>query len=128
MVGAGLAGLSAAYELTRAGHDVAILEARTRPGARVLTLRAPFSDGLYDEAGAAYIPDSHDWTMKYIKLRFASRSNCALEVSFRLLRPRKSNRGQAGRKHQVAFRSHPRRKKSRVGWNEREICRVCSEK
>ena len=68
VVGAGLAGLSAAYELTRASHDVTILEARTRPGGRVLTLRAPFSDGLYDEAGAAYIPDSHDWTMRYIKL------------------------------------------------------------
>src|SRR6266545_2008126 len=67
IIGAGLAGLSAAYELTRAGHDVTILEARTRPGGRVFTLRAPFSDGLYNEAGAAYIPDSHDWTMKYIK-------------------------------------------------------------
>ncbi len=68
IIGAGLAGLSAAYELTRAGHDVTILEARTRPGGRVFTLRAPFSDGLYNEAGAAYIPDSHYWTMKYIKL------------------------------------------------------------
>ncbi len=46
IIGAGLAGLSAAYELTRAGHDVTILEARTRPGGRVFTLRAPFSDGL----------------------------------------------------------------------------------
>lgn len=68
VLGAGLAGLSAAYELTQAGHEVTILEARTRPGGRVQTLREPFSDGLYNEAGAIYIPDSHNWTLKYIKL------------------------------------------------------------
>lgn len=68
IVGAGLAGLSAAYELTQAGHDVTILEARLRPGGRVQTLREPFSDGLYAEAGAARIPSDHDWTLKYVKL------------------------------------------------------------
>src|SRR5438093_2873235 len=50
--GAGLAGLSAAYELTQGGHEVTILEARTRPGGRVFTMREPFSDGLYAEEGA----------------------------------------------------------------------------
>ena len=68
VIGAGLAGLAAAYELTQAGHDVTILEARTRPGGRVHTLREPFSDGLYAEAGALYIPDFHDFTMKYARL------------------------------------------------------------
>lgn len=68
ILGAGLAGLSAAYELTQAGHDVTILEARMRPGGRVQTLREPFSDGLYAEAGAARIPSDHEWTMKYVKL------------------------------------------------------------
>ena len=67
IVGAGLAGLSAAYELTRANHDVTILEARTRPGGRVETLRSPFADGLYVEAGTMNVFDSHHWTMKYIK-------------------------------------------------------------
>jgi monoamine oxidase len=67
VLGAGLAGLSAAGELDRAGFDVLILEARTRAGGRVYTLREPFSDGLYAEAGAARIQDSHAFTMRYVK-------------------------------------------------------------
>src|SRR5215472_8583913 len=67
VVGAGLAGLVSAYELTEAGHDVTILEAQMRPGGRVLTFREPFSDGLYTEAGAARIPDTHDLTLHYVK-------------------------------------------------------------
>ncbi len=67
ILGAGMAGLVAAYELSKLGHDVTVLEARTRPGGRVHTLREPFSDGLYAEAGAARIPDNHDLTLKYVK-------------------------------------------------------------
>jgi len=67
ILGAGMAGLVAAYELSKLGHGVTILEARTRPGGRVHTLREPFSDGLYAEAGAARIPDNHDLTHKYVK-------------------------------------------------------------
>jgi len=62
-----MAGLVAGHELSKLGHDVAILEARTRPGGRVYTLREPFSDGLYAEAGAARIPDEHELTLKYVK-------------------------------------------------------------
>jgi monoamine oxidase len=67
VLGAGMAGLVAAYELTQLGHDVTVLEARTRPGGRVHTLREPFSDGLYAEAGAARIPNTHELTLKYVK-------------------------------------------------------------
>jgi monoamine oxidase len=67
VVGGGLAGLAAAYELGRAGFDVTILEARTRPGGRVHTMREPFSDGLYAEAGASRIQDSHAFTLRYVK-------------------------------------------------------------
>lgn len=68
VIGAGLAGLAAAYELTQAGHEVTVLEARLRPGGRVYTVREPFSDGLYAEAGATWIPHNHDLTRKYAAL------------------------------------------------------------
>ena len=67
IMGAGLAGLSAGYELTQAGHEVTILEARNRPGGRVLTIRQPFADGLYAEAGALFVPSHHTHTMRYVR-------------------------------------------------------------
>jgi len=68
VIGAGLAGMSAAYELTQAGHNVTVLEARTRSGGRVWTLRDSFPEGMYAEAGATNVFDNHDWTMKYARL------------------------------------------------------------
>lgn len=67
ILGAGMAGLAAGYELSELGHDITILEARTRPGGRVFTLREPFADGLYAEAGAARIRNNHHLTLKYVK-------------------------------------------------------------
>jgi len=67
VIGAGLAGLSSAYELTQAGHEVTVLEARTRSGGRVWTLRDSFPEGLYAEAGATNVFDNHEWTMQYVK-------------------------------------------------------------
>jgi len=66
VIGAGLAGLSAAYELVAAGHEVTILEAQRRAGGRVLTLRDPFPEGLHVEAGAGRIPAHHDLALGYI--------------------------------------------------------------
>ena len=67
IVGAGMAGLVAGYELKKAGYDVTILEAQNRIGGRVFTVREPFSDGLYGEAGAMRIPTTHKLTMGYIE-------------------------------------------------------------
>jgi monoamine oxidase len=66
VLGAGLAGLCAAFELERRGHRVTILEAERRHvGGRVRTLR--FDGGLYGEAGAMRIPERHELTRHYVK-------------------------------------------------------------
>jgi monoamine oxidase len=64
VLGAGMAGLVAAYELKQQGHDVVVLEAQNRVGGRVLTCR-DFGPGLCAEFGAMRIPRSHDLTLKY---------------------------------------------------------------
>ena len=55
VVGAGLAGLSAAVQLLQDGARVTVIEARTRVGGRVLTIRDPFMQGQHAEAGADFI-------------------------------------------------------------------------
>lgn len=67
ILGAGMAGLTAADVLVRAGHDVTIVEAQTRVGGRVQTFREPFSEGLFAEAGAMRIPKTHRLTRAYIE-------------------------------------------------------------
>ncbi len=67
IVGAGMAGLVAAHELARAGHDPIVLEARHRVGGRVYTVREPFADGLYGEAGAMRLPLGHKLTLAYVE-------------------------------------------------------------
>jgi len=81
ILGAGIAGLVAAYELKRTGWDVTVLEARDRVGGRVWTVRGgdrivqtgrpdqvcQFSPGLYLNAGAARIPTAHRTMLGYAR-------------------------------------------------------------
>jgi monoamine oxidase len=67
IIGGGIAGLVAAFELRRQGHDPLVLEAQHRVGGRVKTIR-DFAPGLYAEAGAMRIPRVHDLTLAYCEL------------------------------------------------------------
>src|SRR5258708_40086557 len=67
VVGAGLAGLTAALDLVQAGWDVVVLEARDRVGGRGHTLRGPFSQGQHAEAGGESIDDGPDQLLAVIK-------------------------------------------------------------
>ena len=81
ILGAGVAGLCAAYELDRAGYDCTILEAARRAGGRSLTLRrgdrfneiggpvqeCRFDDGLWFNAGPGRIPHQHTHVIDYCR-------------------------------------------------------------
>jgi len=89
VLGAGIAGLVAAYELRQAGYAVTVIEARNRIGGRVLTLRGNerveqinrplqhtnFGAGQYFNAGAARVPSSH-----HVILGYARRLGVPMEV------------------------------------------------
>ena len=68
VIGAGLAGLSCAYELDKAGYNVLLIEASSRPGGRISTYRTTFSDNLYSEMGAEYVDSSDTYIHKYCKM------------------------------------------------------------
>ncbi|MEH7308678.1 flavin monoamine oxidase family protein [Neobacillus drentensis] len=67
IIGAGMAGLVSASLLKERGHQITILEASNRIGGRVYTIRTPFSNPLFFNAGAMRIPEQHMITFEYIK-------------------------------------------------------------
>ncbi|MEU8898951.1 FAD-dependent oxidoreductase [Nocardia sp. NPDC048505] len=101
VLGAGPAGLCAAYELGKAGHRVTVLEARQRPGGRVWSVRAgstetdldghtqtcAFGPGQYLDLGASRIPQGH-LTIDYcrelrVPLRAFANQNANALVNYR---------------------------------------------
>jgi monoamine oxidase len=81
VLGAGIAGLVASYELRKAGFDVVVLEARDRVGGRNWTIRhgtrvehvdgsvqvAQFDEDLYFNAGPARLPSHHQVILGYCR-------------------------------------------------------------
>lgn len=81
ILGAGVSGLCAAYELDRAGYDCVVLEASQRAGGRSLTLRrgdsfrevdgptqtCRFDAGLWLNAGPGRIPHHHVHVIDYCR-------------------------------------------------------------
>ncbi len=69
VIGGGLAGLSAAFELRKLGADITILEANdNRIGGRVYTYYFEPEGKYYNEFGAHRIPVTHETTWHYINL------------------------------------------------------------
>lgn len=60
IVGAGLAGLNAAYRLRLRGLRARVFEAGERPGGRVHTARGVFGPGLTSELGGEFIDSGHE--------------------------------------------------------------------
>jgi monoamine oxidase len=61
VVGAGFAGLMAAYRVGRAGHEVVVLEARDRVGGRVWSQElVPGDPRTVVERGAEFVLDGYD--------------------------------------------------------------------
>jgi len=81
ILGAGLAGMAAAYELNKLGYRCTILEARERAGGRCWSIRkgssnvetgwgshsAAFDEGQYFNAGPSRIPHHHGLTLHYCR-------------------------------------------------------------
>lgn len=81
ILGGGIAGLVAAYEMGKAGYSCTVLEARKRPGGRNFTVRndtkIEFTDGMtqtaswedasYFNAGPARLPSIHKTMLGYCK-------------------------------------------------------------
>lgn len=81
VLGAGICGMTAAWELTKLGYDCSILEARDRAGGRCFSVRkgttntetvngaqqASFDEGYYFNAGPSRIPHHHGITLDYCR-------------------------------------------------------------
>lgn len=65
VIGAGMAGITAARELAGAGYSVAVLEGRDRIGGRIFTLD-DFCDGLI-EGGAEFVHGRNAATLKEVR-------------------------------------------------------------
>jgi monoamine oxidase len=59
IVGAGIAGLTAAYELRKKGIIATVYEANSRIGGRIMTTRDQFGPNLYTEFGGEFIDTGH---------------------------------------------------------------------
>lgn len=81
ILGAGVAGLVAAYELGKLGYECTLLESRERPGGRLWTARngtkvtlngygtqtCTFDEGNYQNLGPGRIPSIHGTMLGYIR-------------------------------------------------------------
>ncbi|HEY7098940.1 MAG TPA: FAD-dependent oxidoreductase [Terriglobales bacterium] len=94
VAGAGIAGLSCAYELLKRQIDVVLLEASGRSGGHILTIHDRLADGLYADAGAEHFyRPGYDSLWKYIDelqlsvIAYPRRRNLLRAINNRLYSP-----------------------------------------
>jgi monoamine oxidase len=67
IIGAGIAGLSACYQLKKAGIHSSIYEASSRTGGRMFSIRDAMGQGLVTEFGGEFIDTNHSDILDYVK-------------------------------------------------------------
>ncbi len=67
IVGAGMAGLNAAYQLKRQGISSMVYEASDRAGGRMFTLKDKFGRGLTTDIGGEFVDTSHTDILQLVK-------------------------------------------------------------
>jgi oxygen-dependent protoporphyrinogen oxidase len=94
VVGAGIAGLTAAYRMKRAGLDVTVLERAPQVGGRMSTL---VRDGYRIDLGASLLPRSYRQMLRLIDDAGLSGEIMATPAMFGLVRDKTVHRFQAGK-------------------------------
>ncbi len=119
VLGAGIAGLTAAYELGRAGYDCVILEAQQRAGGRSFTARrgdvvtelgpdgpvrqtCQFDEGLYLNLGPGRLPHHHRRALRYCQELGVTLEPYVKETTVNLFQTPKAFGGQPMLNRQVA--------------------------
>ncbi|HEY0511625.1 MAG TPA: FAD-dependent oxidoreductase [Thermoanaerobaculia bacterium] len=116
ILGAGVGGLTAAYELQKAGYGVTVLEASARTGGRSLTVRkgdviqqmglrdqeCRFDDGLYFNAGPGRIPYHHQAVLSYCRELGVALEVYVMESRVNLFQTPKAFEGEAVKNRRVA--------------------------
>jgi monoamine oxidase len=77
IVGGGIAGLNAAYQLKKAGISATVYEARRRVGGRILSLTGAIGKGLVTDLGGELINSDHEDMLSLVQ-------ECGLELFNRI--------------------------------------------
>ncbi|HEY6085203.1 MAG TPA: NAD(P)/FAD-dependent oxidoreductase [Nitrospira sp.] len=85
VVGAGLAGLSAATQLMTDGAKVTVIDARSRVGGRVFTVRDVFEQDQHAEAGGDFIDEEHQ-EIRRLAATYGLRLHRVVKKGFSFLR------------------------------------------
>ncbi len=67
IIGGGMAGLNAAYQLQKLGINSKVYEASSRTGGRMFTMKDYFGDGITTDIGGEFVDTSHEDILQLLK-------------------------------------------------------------